>query len=112
MIIGMSEVIQFQRKAVQPASGIRAVRYDGTNESLQAVLEVARLVDSNAVAVAVADLDVAVVRWLRYTDDHAPRIDYEVVERGKWLACSSDYDFIYETDDADLEQWYERKGEA
>jgi hypothetical protein len=94
MIIGMSEVIQFQRKAVQPASGIRAVRYDGTNESLQAVLEV------------------AVVRWLRYTDDHAPRIDYEVVERGKWLACSSDYDFIYETDDADLEQWYERKGEA
>jgi hypothetical protein len=98
----VANVIRFKGKP-RPAA-----RFDGSPESVAAILEVARKCDSDAQVAVVPELDVVVVRWERVPDDHPPRTEYEVVVRGGWLAFSEQSFSIYGTDDKDLEYWYER----
>ena len=46
--------------------------------------------------------------YRRYDDDHPSKIDYETVEPGDYLAYSSDHDFLYDSNDADWRQFYDR----
>lgn len=109
MIIAMAEVATFKPKP-RPATSdtVRAARFDGTTESMVALLRVAKMADDHALVANVPTLDAAVVRWLCVDDDHPARREYEVVERGKWLAFSDTHWLLYSTDDANLEQWYDR----
>jgi hypothetical protein len=101
-------VVSFQQKP-KPAGGvIHAARYDGTRESVDAISEVARKSGKEAVAVAVPEMDVVVVRYLEVPDHHPSSLEYTVVERGKWLAFSEDSYSVYSTDDLDLKHWYQQ----
>jgi len=46
--------------------------------------------------------------WLRYADLKPPEPDYATVEAGNYLAYSSRNSFLYEADDGDWRQFYDR----
>jgi hypothetical protein len=45
--------------------------------------------------------------FMRYGDHHPPEPDYATVEAGNYLACSSWRESLYESDEADWEQFYD-----
>lgn len=104
----MERVIRFKGKPRPVEGHSYAARFDGSPESVEAILAVAHKVDGAAEAAVVPEFDVVVVRWTRIVRQAV--VEYEVVERGKWLAFSEATWNIYNTDDNDLEHWYERAG--
>ncbi len=45
--------------------------------------------------------------FMRYDDHHPAEVDYATVEAGNYLAFSSGGYSLYESDDADLRQFYD-----
>jgi hypothetical protein len=82
-----------------------AARYE-PGGPLDDLLTVARMADRHAelAEAAFPSGAVLVVRYERFHDD---QIEYETVEPGKYLACSSGEGFLYDSDDADWRQFYD-----
>jgi hypothetical protein len=84
-----------------------AARYE-PGAPLDDLLAVARMADGELAEVMFPSYGpVLVVRYQRSDDDHAPRIEYETVEAGHYLAYSPGNDFLYDTSDADWRQFYD-----
>jgi hypothetical protein len=84
-----------------------AARYE-PGAPLDDLLAVARMADGELAEVMFPSYGpVLVVRYRRSDDDHAPRIEYETVEAGHYLAYSPGNDFLYDTSDADWRQFYD-----
>ena len=74
------------------------------------LLKVARMCDEAAELAEAAfpsGRRVLLVAWRRSPDDSPSRIEYVTVTAGDWLAYSPDNDFLYYTDDAGWQQFYE-----
>ncbi len=110
-MIMAERVMRFRRKPEQRASGDQvAARYvPGDPGSFMACLRVAQLADSASQLAEVRWQNgvTLVARYRRFYDDHPSRLGYEVVEAGRWLACS-DGEFLYSADDSDWAQFYDR----
>jgi hypothetical protein len=77
---------------------------------LDDLLKVARMADTAAELAEVrfpGGRRVLLVAWTQIPDHHAPEIEYETVAAGGWLAYSPGNGFLYDTDDADWQQFYE-----
>ena len=100
---------RYRRKPQPPGNSDQfAARYE-PGGPLNALAAVARMADGRAemAEVALPSGTVLLVRWSRIDDAGAVSAEYEVVEASGYLAYSSDSYFLYVTDDADLEQFYE-----
>jgi hypothetical protein len=76
---------------------------------LDDLIAVARMADGELAEVMFPSYGpVLVVRYRRYDDDHQARTEYETVEGGDWLVYSPDGDFLYDSDEADWRQFYDR----
>lgn len=104
-----SGVVRFRRKPADSEREQVAVRWEPDVTQLKDVLEVIRLADPHA-QYAVASFGCGPVLIIRYTDMNGDRpcTEYEHVEPGQWLAFSPEHHFLYETDDQDWGQFYDR----
>lgn len=99
--------IQHYRRKPTPAQAhdIRVARYQ-PGQPLDDLLAVARMEDQGAqlAEVRFGDLAVLVVRYTRDTDHGPSEPEYEHVKAGDYLGYR---EFLFDTDDADLRQWYD-----
>jgi hypothetical protein len=108
-----SGIARFRRKQERRERDQVAARYEQPGYPLGDLLQVAQMADSGA-QLAEADFPghgrVLLVRYRKPYDDHPSQIEYQAVEPGQWLAYSPEYGFLYDTDDADWRQFYDRVG--
>lgn len=107
----MSGVVRWRRKPDQPESEPNvAVRWEPGVTQLADVLEVARLADHKAqvVVAAFGTGPVLVVRYTKIWDEYPASAEYETIEPGQWLAYSHEHGFLYDSNDADWAQFYDR----
>lgn len=85
-----------------------AARYE-PGQPLDDLRAVARMADDRAelAEAAFPSGPVLVVRYERVYDDHPPRTEYETVEPGHYLAFSPGHFFLYDTDEAEWQQFYD-----
>ena len=101
---------RYRRK---PDPGARDDQYAACyqpGQSLGDLTAVARMADPGAelAEVAFPSRTVLVVRWLDVPDDHPSRNEYEVIEAGSYLAYSPGNDSLYDADEANWRQFYDR----
>lgn len=103
-------VVRFTRKPEEQRDrGITAAQYKagGPLGDLEAV---AHLSGRYALAeCALPDETVLVVRWMRVSDDHPARREYEIVHDGDWLYYSETYDSLGDDTTRGIEQFYEQE---
>jgi hypothetical protein len=103
-------VERFRRKPKADDREVQhAARYT-PGEPLDDLLKVARMADTAAELAEVqfpGGRQVLLVAWTRWRDDGPPRVEYETVDAGDWLAYSPGSDFLYDSDDANWRQFYE-----
>ena len=86
-----------------------AVRYE-PGQPLGDLLKLAREAGLDDAQIAEAHLpsgSVLVVRWLRISES-GNRTEYLVVKANDWLAYDPGEGFLYDSDDKDWAQWYDR----
>jgi len=103
-------VERFRRKPKADDREVQhAARY-APGEPLDDLLKVARMADTAAELAEVrfpGGRQVLLVAWEKVPDDHPARIEYVTVDAGDWLAYSPGNDFLYDSDDADWQQFYD-----
>ena len=101
-----SGIQRYRRKPKPPDERVLAVARYQPGAPLDDLVAVARMHDRHAqlAEVRFAAVKVLVVRYTHYRDEGPSEIQYEHVEPGDYLAYS---DFLFDTDDADLRQWYD-----
>jgi len=102
-------VLHYNRKPTTSSETITVAKYE-PGQPLAALAEVARMAytGSELAEVTFPSGPVLVVRWMDIPDDHPSTVKYETVEPGDYLAYSAGSGFLYDTDDADLQAFYEQ----
>lgn len=102
----MSGIRRYRRKPIPECEEYAALYQPG--QPLGDLTAVARMADPDAeLAEAFPSNPVLIIRYALMADDGPPRTDYQVVEPGRYLAYSGGGGFLYGSDDADWEQFYD-----
>jgi len=87
-----------------------AVRFTSEEslDDLRALAQEASFSDAGLAVVKFPTVTVLLVRWFRVNDDRPGDWEYLTVDLGSWLVYNPGYGSLYESDEANWRQFYDR----